>query len=154
MNFTNVVSQSNGWKRIRIATGTTFARPWRRIKPQYVSLVCGLSLAIAAIGYGGLQEAGSGSRNAPEAGGGSETLRRMTRGTDLIYIVGSEAESDRVLADEAELAHLLAASGQEPRQVSAVVASLGAEFDDHVVAAMLAEANSGVLVDTQIVDLR
>jgi hypothetical protein len=154
MNFTSAVTRSNTWRRLNITTGTTFASPWKRIKPQYVSLVCGLALAIAAIGYGGLQEAGSGSRDAPAAGGGSETLGQTTRGTDLIYIVGSQAESDRVLADVAEVAHLLVASGQEPGHVSAIVASPGGELDDHVGAAMLADASSGLLVNTRVVDLR
>jgi hypothetical protein len=154
MHFTRAVTRSNSWKRLNITTGTIFASPWKRIKPQYVSLVCGLALAIVAIGYGGLQEAGSGGRNAPATGGGGERVRQTTRGTGLIYIVGSQAESDRVLAEAAEVAHLLLASGQEPGQVSAIVAFLGGEFDDHMVAGMLADANSGLVVNTKIVDLR
>jgi hypothetical protein len=154
MDFTSTITQGNTWKRIKSTTGTTFTSPWKRIKPLYVSLVCGLALAIAAIGYGSLQEAGTGGRNAPATGGGSETLGQTTRGTDIIYIVGSEAESDRVLAEAAELAHLVMASGEEPGQVSVVVASPGGEFNEHVVAGMLADANSGLLVKAKIVDLR
>jgi hypothetical protein len=105
--------------------GSNLSHPWNRIEPQYVSLVCGLALAIVAIGYSGLWEAGSGGGNVPATGSGSERPWQTPRGADLIYIVGSEAERDSVLADAAEVAHLLLASGQEPGQVSAIVASPG-----------------------------
>jgi hypothetical protein len=111
-------------------------------------------LATAVIGYAGIQEAGSGKRSAAARGGVSETLEQTNPDTYVIYIVGSEAELDRVLTDAAEVTHLLVASGQEAAHVSAIVASPGGEFDDHVVAAMLADANSGLLVNTQVVDLR
>jgi hypothetical protein len=154
MDFTSAVIRSNTWKRLNITTGTIFASPWKRIKPQHVSLACGLALAIAVIGYTGLREAGSGERIAAARASVSETLRQTTPDTYVIYIVGSEAERDRVLADAAEVAHLLVASGQEARHVSAIVASLGGEFAEHVVAGMLADASSGLLVNTQVVDLR
>jgi len=154
MNFTSAVTRSNTWKRLNITTGTVFASPWKRIKPQYVSLVCGLALAIAAIGYSGLQEAGTGGRNAPARVASNETLGHTARATYVIYIVGSQAQSDRVLADAAEVGHLLVASGQDPVHVSAIVASLGDAQAEFLVATMLGEQMSGARGSTQIVDLR
>jgi hypothetical protein len=154
MNFTSAVTRSNTWKWIESTTGITLTSPWKRIKVQYVSLACGLALATAVIGYAGIQEAGSGERSAAARGGVSETLAKTNPDTHVIYIVGSEAERDRVLTDAAEVTHLLVASGQEAAHVLAIVASPGAEFDEHVVSGMLADANSGLLVNTQVVDLR
>jgi hypothetical protein len=154
MNFTSAVTHSHGWKRIKIATGTTFPITWRRIKGRYVALAAGVAIAVAAaIGVVAWQ-ADSGGGNGPAPVAGSDTLGQTAQGTSLIYIVGSEAQRDSLLVDAAEQAHLLVSSGQQPGQVSAIVAPLGVPDAELLVATMLGEMNSGALVTTQIVDLR
>jgi plasmid replication initiation protein len=134
---------------------TTFRTTWRQIKGQYVALATGVALAAAAaIGYAGWEEAGAGARNLPAPVGQRQATGETTQGTDFIYIVGSEAERERLLGSAVELAELQAASSVLPGQLSVIVAPEGDAQAEFSVSTVLDKRISGVIGKTQILDLR
>jgi hypothetical protein len=77
---------------MNITSGSTFANPWKHIKIQYVSLVCGLALAGAiavSLDAAPLPRTGSDSGSAAP----SSRMSLPVKPIAALYIVGSEDEA-------------------------------------------------------------
>ena len=135
---------------MNLTIGTTFPNTWKRIRMQYVSLACGLALAVGAvIGLSAWQGGGSAG---PSVGSGTEPITvASSQPAVTFYIVGSAEEAQAFYV--AQQARLQPAASQQPLAVPIVAGSFDESALRQAAAQLLGVGEKGAAA-FRIVDLR
>src|SRR3990170_4943007 len=136
-------------KEMNLTIGTAFPNTWKRIRMQYVSLACGLALAVGAVvGLSAWQGGSAGSSVSPTT---DPARVASSQPAVTFYIVGSAEEARAFYV--AQQARLQPAASQQPLAVPIVAGSFDESALRQAAAQLLGVGEKGAAA-FRIVDLR